>query len=968
MQTPVRLAVDLGTTHTVAVVGRDGQDPRTLLFDGSPLLASGVFLDNDGTLHTGRDAQRLAASEPERFEPHPKRRIGEGTVLLGEREVPVEELLATGLRRVTEEAAATGQRATEVVLTHPADWGPVRRATLERAAALAGIDNLRLVPEPIAAATYCASVLGQEIPRGGTVAIFDFGGGTFDVAVVRREDDEQGRLRTLAFGGLDDLGGLDVDMALAAHLGRIVAERDAELWERISNPETTADLRDRLAFWGEVRAAKEMLSRTSTAPVALPGHNPMGLHLTRDELTSLADPLVARAVDETRRTIERAGVAPSSLAALLLVGGSSRMPLVATRLHARLGVAPSVPEQPELPVAFGAFQHAVAEPEVPAGSSPPVTPPASAGPVSYAPFPVPDLRAAAPVQIPPAPMSPAAASPAATPGPDPEPSPVSQSAPSPAQPSPAAAPSPPPFTPPAGNPLPPTSPPSQFPPNVHTGPLPVGGPPPRSWAAVSVFSSIVLVIVIALVVALSQTDWDKLFNGLNDGVEGGLTGATGDGGGGLEGLDGTEGGASVAALELVAERELSPSGATAVTTAGGVAYLAHVAGGETTVFAVDADGAELWTASYDLEPTGLGLLVVEDLLIVDASASATDAGEDMRAAIDTADGALLWKRAWDFHDRNDVAFYGTDVLIEQRDGIYDNAAIRIDLTTGDEVWAESGPDDLFIIDDYRIKAETVWDVGEGAAGTLPPNSYTLFDNLAVTERFVDLDPDAGTAVLRKSGNGSSSGSGKLPFDSSMWTVFEGLAIGELSDDESPGRAVLAAYGIDGFAKEWTLEFEAGFSIQNVKACGPGLVCAALNHQNANDQYKSITVDIETGQIVWQIGTDWAFDENWYSTPSGMVFGEQVFDDVSEAALLDFDGESRSGSRLGTNVIAVQDDLVVTESFGTDSGLTVVSVATGAGTALLEVESRIEYAVVTAELMVYVTEIGQARVYAVPDLS
>jgi molecular chaperone DnaK (HSP70) len=77
LQTPVWLAVDLGTTHTVAVVGREGQEPRSLLFDGSPLLPSGVYLDAAGELHTGRDAQRLAAAEPARFEPHPKRRIDE---------------------------------------------------------------------------------------------------------------------------------------------------------------------------------------------------------------------------------------------------------------------------------------------------------------------------------------------------------------------------------------------------------------------------------------------------------------------------------------------------------------------------------------------------------------------------------------------------------------------------------------------------------------------------------------------------------------------------------------------------------------------------------------------------------------------------------------------------------------------------------------------------------------------------
>ncbi|THV21711.1 Hsp70 family protein [Glycomyces paridis] len=971
MQTPVRLAVDLGTTHTVAVVGRAGQEPRSLLFDGSPLLASGVFLDADGTLHTGRDAQRLAAAEPERFEPHPKRRIDDGRVLLGDREVPVEELLATGLRRVAEEAAASGLRPAEAVITHPADWGPLRRNVLERAAAIAGLDEVRLVPEPIAAATYCASVLGQEIPRGGTVAIFDFGGGTFDVAVVRRDDDEAARLRTLAFGGLDDLGGLDVDMALTAHLGRIVAERDPELWQRLSHPETTADLRDRLAFWSEVRAAKEMLSRTSTAPVALPGHNPMGLHLTRDELTSLADPLVARAVDETRRTLERVGVAPASLAALLLVGGSSRMPLVATRLHARLGVVPSVPEQPELPVAYGAYQHAVAEPDAAPVTSPPQTPPAPAAqsPVTYAPFPIPDLRAAAPVQLPPVSTTPAAV-PGAAPS---EPQPAASPAPSPPAPGFAPEPTPPVqdpnrppgFATPDAEPRTPAGPYQALPPQVHTGPLPVGGPPPRNWVAVSVFSSIVMVVVVALVVALSQTDWGSLLDfGGDTPVEGAGTGTDGTDTGGLA----EENTSEQAALTLVAERELNASGASAVTVGDGAAYLAQVAEGATTVWAVGADGAELWTGTYDLEPTELHLVVVGDVLVIDAYESATDEGESMRAAVDTADGDFLWKRAWDQYYRNDVAFYGTDVLVEQRDGFDANAAIRIDLRTGDEVWYEAGPEDLYIIDDYRIKAETVWDTGEDEPGTAPPNSYSLYDNLAATDRFVDLDPDAGTAVVRDAGDGGSLDSGDLPFDAELWTAFDGRAIGKLSDEESPGRAVLAAYALDGLGKDWTLEFEAGFSIKHVKPCGPDLVCAALDHLNADDQYKTIAVDTETGEQVWQLVTDWAFDDHWYGAESGIAFGDQVFDTLDTASILYFDGTVRSGGALFTNIVAVRGDLVVTESYGTENEFAVIDVATGGGAAPQSIGSAyMEHASVAGDLVAVLTDGGLAQVFTVPDL-
>lgn len=930
MQTPVQLAVDLGTTHTVAVVGRDDQEPRPLIFDGSPLLPSGVFLDASGELHTGRDAQRLAASEPGRFEPHPKRRVDDGAVLLGDREVPVEELLATGLRRVAEEAAASGMRPAETVLTCPADWGPVRRAVLERAAAAAGLPEVRLLPEPIAAAAYCAEVLGREIPVGGTVAIFDFGGGTFDAAVVRRADD--GRLRTLAVGGLDDLGGLDVDMALAAHLGRVVAGRDPELWQRLSEPETTADLRDRLAFWGEVRAAKEMLSRTSTAPVALPGHNPMGLHLTRDELTSLADPLVARAVDETRRTLERAGVEPASLTALLLVGGSSRMPLVATRLHGRFGVAPSVPEQPELPVAFGALRHALAEPEAPDATTPTPSPPVPpVSPVTYVPVPPPG-GAPAPATPPNAP----AAAPYAEPTAVPRGAPPRQGAPAPTT---------------------PQAPGSGLPP-VHTGPLPVGGPPPRRWAALSVVSSVVIAIVVAVVFALNQFDW------------GGVTGDLDPGGAVDDAIgDVLDGGASDADTVLTAdyEQQLDAGGATAVAAADGKAIIAEVVDGETVVSAVTPAGETLWTQSYALEPAELFLTVVEDLLVIDAFDSAVDEGADMRAAASLDDGGFLWKQEWAY--RNDVAFYGTDVLVEQRDGFEHNAAIRIDLRTGEEVWSKAGPYDLYIIDEYRVRAATVWDEGEGAAGTAPPNSYALYDNLAVSDRIVDLDPDAGTGTVRDAADGGAVASGDLPVDGNLWTVFDGLVIGKASDEASPGRHTLIAHSLSDLGEAWRIELDVAFSIRNVKACGPHLVCAAIDHTDASDQYKTVAVDTATGEQVWEAKVDWAVDDHWYSGPSGLVLGDQVFDTVDTAALLDFEGQVRSEQGLFASVLAVRGDRAVVDTADADGWhVAVMDLATGAQTASAAVGSAPpEHASISGELCVVLTGDMRAQVYTVPEL-
>ena len=99
-----RVAIDLGTCHTVAVVRRGAEPPRAVLFDGTPLLPSGVYAGPDGSIMVGRDAERMAGLEPSRFEPYPKRRVDEHTVLLGSSEIRVVDLLAAVLERVVVEA------------------------------------------------------------------------------------------------------------------------------------------------------------------------------------------------------------------------------------------------------------------------------------------------------------------------------------------------------------------------------------------------------------------------------------------------------------------------------------------------------------------------------------------------------------------------------------------------------------------------------------------------------------------------------------------------------------------------------------------------------------------------------------------------------------------------------------------------------------------------------------------------
>ncbi|MCW3815702.1 Hsp70 family protein [Micromonospora sp. DR5-3] len=424
------LGVDLGTSNTVAVLrwpdGRtrpllvDGHpilpsgvyvDPdgrtRPLLVDGHPILPSGVYVDPDGHLHVGRDAQRLAQADPAGYEPNPKRRVDEETVELGGRAYRPAELLAATLRAVADAAVAAVGFLPPSVVTHPAAWAAPRRQVLHDALALAGwppaaehtlagpiTPGTRLLREPVAAARYYTQLLRRPVPVGGSVAVFDFGGGTLDVAVLRNEGADpwgDSGFALVASGGVADLGGLDLDAALVGRLGDLVGPVHPAAWARLTGPRSTAERRDLQQLWDNVRGAKEMLSRAMVAPVAVPGVE-AAARLTREDLELLAAPLLARAVAETRDVIAAAGLVPGQLAGLFLVGGSSRVPLVARMLHADLGVAPTVLEQPELPVAEGALtdlplprRAAASAPAVPAG--PHGTPPGSAPPVPAGPAP-----------------------------------------------------------------------------------------------------------------------------------------------------------------------------------------------------------------------------------------------------------------------------------------------------------------------------------------------------------------------------------------------------------------------------------------------------------------------------------------------------------------------------------------------------------------------------------------------------
>ncbi len=389
------LSVDLGTSNTVAVLAAHGLPPRVVEVDGAATMPSALFAAEDGGLVVGRDAERRARLDPARFEPNPKRRVDEGTLLLGDVVVPVTDALSAVLSRVAEETSRQlgGGRPDEVRLTHPAQWGPARRNVLLAAARLAGLGpNLVLVPEPVAAAAHFASFPGQQLVPGQALAVYDLGAGTFDVAVVGVT---QTGFAVLAEAGLPDLGGMDVDQALLEHVGREVSAHDPRRWQHMLRPESTGDRRARRAMAVDVKAAKESLSRHPQTEVPLPEPFPDVL-VTRVELEALIRPSLLRSVELLAGTIRAAGLSPDRLAGIYLVGGSSRIPLVATLIAEQLRVVPTSLDQPETAVALGAH-HVTADgismrtrdlagiPNPPHPAGPPVGPHTGPRPMQVAP-------------------------------------------------------------------------------------------------------------------------------------------------------------------------------------------------------------------------------------------------------------------------------------------------------------------------------------------------------------------------------------------------------------------------------------------------------------------------------------------------------------------------------------------------------------------------------------------------------
>jgi actin-like ATPase involved in cell morphogenesis len=346
-----RLGIDFGTNYTVVAVEEGGQ-VRTvdLEADGKTRMPSAVLLNVDGSILVGTAAERQAVFLPERYEPTPKRILMEQEAFLGDRSIPVTDLVAAVFRRAfTETCRQQGETIPETtVVTHPADWSDFRLERLKEALSKAGIVDAELLPEPVAAAI---AVCSRDTSAGTTIAMYDFGGGTFDAAVLSRTSD--GFDLAGPPSGVDPLGGEDLDECIVNYLGELLAEEEPDDWARLSNPPDVEWRRNAAEFRIQVRNVKETLSNTGVARLWVPGLN-REVQLTKAELNELIRPYVDSTVTCLERAIDAAGTTAGALGGIHLVGGSSRIPLVAETVWRRLDVQPLTHDNPKAVVAVGA--------------------------------------------------------------------------------------------------------------------------------------------------------------------------------------------------------------------------------------------------------------------------------------------------------------------------------------------------------------------------------------------------------------------------------------------------------------------------------------------------------------------------------------------------------------------------------------------------------------------------------------
>ncbi len=368
MNDPI-VGIDLGTTNSLVAIS-DERGPRVLTVgDESPMLPS-VVRFGDGAPVVGSDAVKRAIEFPEATVYSVKRLVGRrhddvagdlshlpytvsaderGRLRVGPDHVSPEEVSAIILRTLRERAsAALGTEVRRAVVTVPAYFDDAQRQATRDAGRIAGLEVVRVVNEPTAAAL--AYGLGAIQDLDETVAVYDLGGGTFDISIlhVTRSEGDEAFYQVLSTAGDTHLGGDDVDTAIIDLVMREIRE---QFGTELSFPPAT---RQALRAFAEATKCRLSSADVSTLRVDLGDGRTYERVLRREELESMIAPWVARTIAACDRALRDASIEPAAIDRVVLVGGSTRIPLVRKTVAKRFGADPYTALDPDQIVAMGA--------------------------------------------------------------------------------------------------------------------------------------------------------------------------------------------------------------------------------------------------------------------------------------------------------------------------------------------------------------------------------------------------------------------------------------------------------------------------------------------------------------------------------------------------------------------------------------------------------------------------------------
>ena len=349
------VGIDLGTTHSLVAAVRNGVAECLPDAEGRTILPSAVRYRADGRTEIGQRALDQAVNDPANTVVSVKRLMGRGRDDIDPR-LPYHVVDAPGMVRLDTAAglkspveisaeilATLRQRAEDTfaddlfgaVVTVPAYFDDAQRQATKAAAELAGLNVLRLISEPTAAAI----AYGLDNASEGLYAVYDLGGGTFDISLLRMT---QGVFEVVATGGDSALGGDDIDAALAG-------------WALAKGGAAAETPVDRRAAIGAARAAKEALSAATRVTFAATlGGQPFSVPVERADLEAVARPFVDRTLAAVRQALRDAKVKAKDVDGVVMVGGSTRMPLVQQAVGGLFGRPPLIDLDPDEVVAIGA--------------------------------------------------------------------------------------------------------------------------------------------------------------------------------------------------------------------------------------------------------------------------------------------------------------------------------------------------------------------------------------------------------------------------------------------------------------------------------------------------------------------------------------------------------------------------------------------------------------------------------------